>query len=230
MRSSFDSLIAYVLLVVFLGLSGFFTWLFGSNVFFIGQASLQVFFSVSYWSLFFFIPAVTMRSLAEEKRTGTIEFLCTKPILDRDIVIGKFLASMGLIGLALVSTLPYYITVSYLGNVDHGAVWGGYFGLLLFSASYISIGLFASSTTSNQIVAFLLSLFICVFFQLLFGMIGQNFQGGLGRFFDYLNMNTHFQSISRGVIDTRDLIFFGSIVGTGLFLAQFMLSSRSWQS
>ncbi|MCY4419283.1 MAG: ABC transporter permease subunit [Cytophagales bacterium] len=230
LKSYFDSLMAYLLVIVFLGLSGFFTWLFGSNIFFLGQASLQVFFNVSYWSFFFFIPAITMRLLAEEKRTGTIELLCTKAISDTDIVVGKFLACLFLIFLSLFCTLPYYITISYLGEVDHGAVWGGYVGIYLFSASYISVGVFASSTTNNQIIAFLLALFIAIFFQLLFSVVGQNFQGLGGRIFDYLSMGTHFQSISRGVFDSRDLVYFFSIIVAGLYLSRFTLSRRIWRS
>ena len=164
LNSFFDSLTAYILIVVFLGLSGFFTWLFGSDVFFIGQATMGPFFSIAYWTLFFFIPALTMKMLAEEKKSGTIELLLTKSVTDWQLVLGKFLACLLLIGIALLLTLPYYITLSFIGPVDHGAVWSGYLGMLFMSMTYISIGLFASSITNNQIVAFLLSLFIGVFF------------------------------------------------------------------
>ena len=165
LASFFDSLIAYVMIVLFLGLSGAFTWLFGSDVFFINQANMQVFFSIAFWSLFFFIPAITMRMIAEENKAGTIELLITKAVTDSQIVWGKFLACLILVLIALVCTLPYYITISQLGNIDDGAVIGGYLGLILLSASYISIGLFASSVTQNQIVAFLTAIFIGVFFS-----------------------------------------------------------------
>ena len=124
LASYFDSLIAYVMIILFLGLSGFFTWLFGNSVFLIGQADLQVFFSISYWTLFFFIPAITMRSLAEETRAGTIELLSTKAVSDWEIVLGKFLSCFLLVAIALACTLPYYITVSNLGNIDNGATIG----------------------------------------------------------------------------------------------------------
>ena len=124
LASFFESLIAYVLIVLFLGLSGFFTWLFGYNVFLLGQASLQVFFQMAFWTLFFFIPAITMRMLAEETRSGTIELLSTEAISDWQIVTGKFMACLLLVAIALVCTIPYYITVSQLGSVDHGAVIG----------------------------------------------------------------------------------------------------------
>ncbi|UXP31393.1 ABC transporter permease subunit [Reichenbachiella agarivorans] len=226
----FDSLIAYVLIVIFLGLSGFFTWLFGNNVFVIGQASLQVFFQIGFWTLFFFIPALTMKMLAEETKSGTIELLSTKAVTDWQIVTGKFLACWLLVAIALVATLPYYMTVSQLGTVDHGAIVGGYLGLLFLSAGYISIGIFASSITNNQIVAFLFALLIGIFFQLLFDVMGFNFRGLSGAVFNYLSMRTHFDSLSRGVIDSRDLIYFASVVLAGLTVSQAMLSRRNWQS
>ena len=227
LKSFFDSLTAYILLVVFLGLSGFFTWLFGSDIFFIDQATLQPFFSVAYWTLFFFIPALTMRMIAEENKSGTIELLLTKSVTDWEVVLGKFLSCLILIAIALVLTLPYYITVANIGNVDNGAVLCGYLGLLLMSMVYISIGLFASSVTSNQIVAFLLSLFIGVFFLIIFSALANNFTGIIGNILDYLNLQTHFESISRGVIDTKDIIYFLSISLFGLILAETMVSKRN---
>ncbi len=226
----FDSLTAYVMIILFLGLSGLFTWLVGSNVFLMNQASLQVFFGIAFWSLFFFIPALTMKMIAEENRAGTIELLITKAVTDSQIVLGKFLACLLLVVIALICTLPYYITVSQLGNVDDGGVLGGYLGLILLSASYIAIGLFASSLTTNQIVAFLLALFISVFFHLLFDVVGSTFTGTAGTIFSYLSTRTHFDSLSRGVVDSRDLIFFLSIIVLGLLLSQVMLSKRNWQS
>jgi len=226
----FDSLTAYVMIVVFLGLSGFFTWLSVNNIFVIGQARLDVFFSISFWTLFFFIPAITMRSIAEENKTGTIELLATKAISDWDIVVGKFLACLLLVAIALLCTAPYYLTVSQLGNVDHGGILGGYFGLLLISAAYVSIGIFASSITNNQIVAFLLALFIGIFFHLLFDLIASTLKGTLGSIFEYLSARVHFDSLSRGVIDSRDLIYFLSLILGGLVLSTTMISRRNWQN
>lgn len=230
LSSFFDSLTAYVMIILFLGLSGLFTWLVGSNIFVMGQASLNVFFGIAFWSLFFFIPAITMRMIAEENRAGTIELLITKALSDSQIVMGKFLAALILVIIALICTLPYYFTISQLGNIDDGAVIGGYIGLIFLSAAYISIGLFASSITTNQIVAFLVALFIGIFFQLLFDVIGASFTGVVGTIFSYLSIRSHFDSISRGVLDSRDLIYFGSIVIIGLMLSQFMLSKRNWHS
>lgn len=229
LASFFDSLIAYVMIILFLGMSGFFTWLFGNNIFLINQASLQVFFGIGFWTLFFFIPAITMRMLAEETRSGTIELLSTKAITDWQIVGGKFLACLLLVMIALFCTLPYYITVSQLGSVDHGGIIGGYLGLILLSAGYISIGLFASSVTNNQIVAFLMALFIGIFFQILFDVMGSSFRGGLGTAMNYLSMRAHFESLSRGVIDSRDIVYFLSITLVGLLFSQSMLSRRNWQ-
>ncbi len=227
LKSFFDSLSAYILITVFLGLSGFFTWLYGSDIFFINQATLKPFFSIAYWTLFFFIPALTMKMLSEEKRSGTIELLLTKPVSDWQVVTGKFLACLSLIAIALLFTLPFYISVWILGPVDHGAVLSGYFGMLLMSASLIGIGIFSSSITNNQIVAFLLSLFIGVFFIIIFDVLAGNFTGAFGMLLHNLSLSTHYESISRGVIDSRDLIYFLSISFLGLFLASTVLSKRN---
>lgn len=227
LASFFDSLTAYIMIVAFLGFSGFFTWLYGSDIFLRGQASLQVFFGVSYWTLFFFIPAITMKLLAEENRAGTLEFLLTKPINQWQIVLGKFFATMGLIAISLVLTIPYYITITSIGPVDHGAVICGYLGLLLISGVYVSFGLLASSATNNQIVSFLLALFIGMFFHILFGMLAGNFSGITGQVFYYLSTSTHFESISRGVIDSKDLIYFFSLMFIALFKAVYFVAKKS---
>lgn len=224
----FDSLIAYIVIIVFLGLSGFFTWLYGNTIFLINQANLQVFFGISYWSLFFFIPAISMRMIAEEKRTGTIELLSTKSISDWEIITGKFLACLILVLVALGTTLPYYITVSNLGSIDHGATIGGYLGLIAISSVYISIGIFASSLSHNQIISFLIALFIGIFFHLFFDIIANTLPGSVGEVISFLSTKTHFDSLSRGVIDSRDLIYFISLTFLGLLLAQTVISKRNW--
>ncbi len=227
LKSFFDSLMAYIMMVLFLGFSGFFTWLYGSDVFFIGQASMQAFFGIAYWTLFFFIPALTMRLIAEENRVGTLELILTKPVSDWQFVVGKFLATFLLIIIALALTIPYYITIWSIGPIDHGAVWTGYLGLALMSAAYISIGVFASSITNNQIVSFLLALFIGIFFHIIFGVLSNSFTGVFGGIFDYLNLSTHYESVSRGVIDTKDIIYFLSIIFIGLFSSEAALSKRN---
>ena len=227
LQSFFDSLIAYIMLILFLGFSGFFTWLFGTDVFFVGQASLESFFNIAFWSLFFFIPALTMRLLAEENKTGTIELLLTKAVTDRQVVIGKFLSTLLLVGIALAFTLTYAITVANIGNLDYGQVVCGYLGLLLMSSAYISIGLYASSLTHNQIVAFLMALFIGLFFHIIFGVLANNFTGFVAQLLNTLSLSNHFESIIRGVVDTRDLIYFGSIILIGLILSELSLTKRN---
>lgn len=226
LSSFFDSLLAYIMIVAFLGFSGFFTWLKGADVFFVNQASLQTFFSIAYWTLFFFIPALTMRMIAEERKTGTIEMLLTKPVSEWQIVSGKFTATLLLIVVALGLTLPYYITVAKIGDIDHGAVWLGYLGLILMSASYISIGLFTSSLTNNQIIAFLLALLIGIFFHIIFNVMAASLSGLTANIFHYLSMNTHYESISRGVLDSKDIIYFCSIIFLGLMGAESVLANR----
>ncbi len=223
----FDSLIAYVLLVVFLGFSGFFTWVYGSDVFYTGQASLKSFFTASYWILFLFVPALTMRTLAEERKTGTLELLLTKPVTDWQVVAGKYLSVLALVGTALLLTLPYYFTVWVLGDVDHGATIMGYMGLLLMSSALAGLGIFASSLTDNQIIAFIASLLAGIFFVLIFDVISQQMYGATGVIVNYLSMTGHYDSISRGVIDTRDVIYFLTVTFLGLFLASATLSKRN---
>ncbi len=225
--SFFDSLIAYIMLVLFLGFSGFFTWLLGSDIFLVGQASLESFFNVSYWTLFFFIPALTMRLLAEEKKTGTLELLLTKAVTDRQLVLGKFLSTFCLVTIALAFTLPYVVTIANIGDIDAGQVLCGYLGMLLMSVMYISIGLYTSSLTSNQVVAFLAALFIGLFFHIIFGMMAQQFTGWIGQIFETLSLTNHIESISRGVLDTRDLLYFISITFIGIFLAELSLVKRN---
>lgn len=226
LASFFDSLIAYIMLVLFLGFSGFFTWLLGSDIFFVGQASLESFFNVAFWTLFFFIPALTMRLIAEEKKTGTIELLLTKAVSDRQLVCGKFLGTLMLVAIALLFTLPYVITLSTIGDIDAGQIFCGYLGLILMSCMYTSIGIYASSVTNNQIVAFLSALFIGLFFHIIFGIIAQQFGGVPGQIFQALSLSDHFESISRGVLDTRDLLYFFSIMIVGLLLAELSLTKR----
>ncbi len=227
LKGYFDSLIAYVMIILFLGFSGFFTWLYGSDIFLVGQASLRTFFSIAYWTLFFFIPALTMKSIAEEKRSGAIELLLTKPVTDWQLITGKFLANLLIIVIALLLTVVYVITLSNIGNIDLGAIFLGYFGLVLMSATYIAIGIFTSSLTNNQIVAFLFALLIGLFFHIIFGVLANASTGWLGGLFSYLNLNTHFESISRGVLDTKDLIYFLSIMFVGLYLSVINLAKRN---
>lgn len=216
----FDSLVAYIMLILFLGFSGFFTWIFGNDVFIMGQASLAVFFAIAYWTLFFFTPALTMRLVAEERKSGTLELVMTKSVSNWQFLLGKFTAALLLIGAALVCTLPYVFTVASIGNLDSGEVLGGYLGLVMMSCAYLGIGIYASSLTSNQVVAFLVALLIGLCFHIIFGVLAQNMTGVFGEVFYQLNMATHYESISRGVIDSRDIIYFFSLALAGLVLAE----------
>jgi len=225
----FDSLSAYILIVMFLGFSGFFTWVYGADIFLLGQASLHTFFLVAYWSLFFFIPSLTMRSIAGELKSGTLELLLTKPVSDWQVILGKFLSTHILISITLSPTIVYYLSLWSIGQVDHAAIWSGYLGLLLMSGVYISIGLFTSSITNNSIIAYLLALFIGIFFHYFFEMFSKGLIGVSGTIFSYLSLSTHYESISRGVIDSKDMIYFLSLTYMGLYVSKQIMSTRSLQ-
>ena len=226
LASFFDSLVAYITLIAFLGFSGFFTWMYGADIFIRKQADLQVFFSVAKWTLFFFIPAITMRSIAEERRSGTIELLLTKDLSGPQLVWGKYLGALIMVLITLAFTLIYYLSVNTLGEMDHGATMCGYLGLILMSSVYIAIGIFASSLTHNQIVSFLLSLFIAIFFQFIFDVLSSGGSGFVSEIASSLSMNARFDSISRGVLDTKDLIYFISLTALFVVLAQINIQKR----
>lgn len=224
----FDSLIAYVLLSLFLGFCGFLTWMWPSgNVFVQGTAGLGAFWGAAYWALFVFTPLLTMRSLAEERRTGTLDLLLTKALSDWQIVSGKFLAAFGLITLALLCTLPYWASIAYLGPADHGAIACGYLALLLMGAAYIGIGIWASSITNNQVVAALIALVAIFFLHFLFGFVAEGESGWAALVLQRLSVDAHFASMSRGVVDSRDVLYFLSITTVALVLAEANLAKRS---
>lgn len=226
LNSFFDSLTAYITIGVFLALSGLFTWIQGTNVFMIGQADMSVFFGVAYWTLFLLVPAISMKTLADENRTGTIELLLTRPVSEWQIVFGKFLAVVAIVAIALLFTLPYYFTIASIGPADHAAIVTGYLALILMSAVYAAIGTMTSSFTGNQIIAFLVSLTLGLFFHIVSMVVAQGATGVAGSVFDYLSMQSHFQSISRGVIDSRDLVYFGSLIILPLVIAEIRIMSR----
>jgi ABC-2 type transport system permease protein len=221
-RSYFDSPVAYIVLMFFLLVSGYF---FTSNLFLMNQANLQTLFGIVPLLYIFFVPAISMRLVAEERKSGTIELLFTYPIKDSEIILGKYLAALGLMAVLLVFTVVYPISVSMLGNMDGGQTFSGYLGLFLMGAGYLSLGLFASSITENQIVAFIVALTISFFFfivdKILFFV-----PPALANIFQYLSIEYHFQNIARGVIDTRALIYFGSMIFISLLLASHALSRR----
>lgn len=228
-----SSLIGIMVIVVSLLITGLFLWVFESdfNILDFGYASLDGLFILAPWVFLFLVPAVTMRSFAEEKRTGTIEMLVTKPLSDWQIVLGKYAAGVALVLMALIPTLVYFLSVSQLampvGNVDSGGIWGSYIGLFFLSATFVAIGIFCSSVTSNQILAFITAIFLCGFiyigFEFIYSMFGRN-----DLFIMQLGMSAHYSSMSRGVIDTRDIIYFVSVSALFLGLAKLSLSSRKW--
>ncbi len=228
-NSYLDSISGYIVLILFLGLSGFFTWLGKSNVFYINQADLYGFFAVAFWTLFFFVPALTMRSFAEEQNTGTLEILLTHPVNFWQVVLGKALGAFYLILLTLALTLPYYITVALIGKIDNGATISGYIGLLFLSAAYISIGIFSSTLSRNQIVAFLIALGIGIFFQLIFSLMADVTKGWLSSLLNFLSFRTHYETISRGVIDTKDLVYFLSVIYFFLYASVTVLYVRKYR-
>jgi ABC-2 type transport system permease protein len=226
LKAYFESLTAYVFLILFLGISGFFTWFFGQDIFFMGEASLTVFFNVAYWTFLLYVPALTMNLISEEKRSGTFEMLVTKAISDQDVILGKFFAAWAMICITLFFTIPYYITVSQLGNIDHGGTIGGYFALLLIGGVYCAIGIFAGTITRNPLITLLVTLFIVLLFKLLFVTLYTQLEGFWARFFYHLSLQTHFDSLSRGVADTRSLLYLFSIIFAGLYSAWAVLSIR----
>ena len=230
----FSSLIGYISIGVFLALTGMFMWVLPNfNIFDYGYATLDQLFNIGPNVFLFLIPAITMRSFADEQKTGTIEIISTKPVTDFQIVFGKYLAGLVLVLFSLLPTLLYFYTISDLayprGNVDAGAAWGSYIGLLFVGGAYLAVGLFASSVTDNQIVSFILGMFLCLFFfQILDWMKEISFLTSFDSIFDALSIQSHYISISRGVLDTRDLIYFVSFAGVFLFSTKTVIASRKW--
>ncbi len=233
-RSFLSSLIAYVVIIVFLLIVGLFTWVFADgNILAQGYASLDTLFFMAPWIFIFLISAITMRSFSEEINQGTFEILSTKPITDFQIILGKFLAAVCLVAFSVLPTLLYFYSVYQLGlpkgNIDMGATWGSYIGLILLGGCYASIGIFSSAATSNQIVAFVLGMFLCFFFYVGFQQISNlSLFGGWDSFIQNLGIQYHYDSISRGVVDSRDLVYFGSLISFFLGLTYIVLDSRKW--
>ncbi len=229
----FSSLTAYIVIGVFLVIMGLFLWVFPDySILEYCYATLEQLFSMAPWIFVFLIPAITMRSLAEEKQNGTIEFLITKPTRLVDIIGGKYLSAILLILFALIPTLLYFYTVYQLGspkgNIDVGAVSGSYLGLFLLGAAYAAIGLFASSLTNNQIVAFMLAAFLCFFCHWGFLYLSKLpvFLGSSDDFVQFLGIDYHYNSISRGLIDSRDIIYFISFIALFLGLTYYQLEKE----
>jgi len=226
-KAYFSSPIAYIFIISFLVVVN---WLFFRSFFLANQSSMRPFFSFLPWVFLFLAPAITMRSWAEEKKMGTLELLMTLPVKDYEIVIGKFLSGFCFLLVSLLLTFPLPITVALVGQPDPGPIWGGYLGACLLGGAYIAIGLFASSLTENQIVAFIVAIVFC-FGLLIVGetFVVLNMPAMLVPVCTFLGLGAHFESIGRGVIDSRDVLYYLSVIGFFLFLNQVAIESRRWK-
>lgn len=225
-RAYFNSPIAYVYLTVFLVVVN---WFFFRDFFLVEQASLRSFFGALPIYFLFFVPAVSMRLWSEERKLGTAELLLTLPVRDQEVVLGKYLAGLALLAVSLLLTVPLVVTVKALGNLDMGAVFASYLGALLLGGAYLAIGFFVSSLTENQIVAFILGIAFCfVFFIIGEDLVLLSTPAFLVPVFKYLGLGTHFASIARGVLDSRDLVYYLSMIGFFLFLNVRSVAERRW--
>ena len=234
--SSFlSSLIGYIVITVFLLINGLFLWVFQGdfNILDFGYANLDGLFMIAPFVFLFLIPAITMRSFAEEKRTGTMELILTKPLTEFEIVMAKFLSGLLLVIFSLLPTLVYFFSVYELGlpkgNIDLGGMWGSYAGLLFLGASFVAIGMFASAITDNQIVSFIIAVFLCGFLYIGFDFI-YSFAlfGKVDLLIKSLGMNDHYVSMSRGVLDTRDMIYFLGLISFFILLSRYSIERRKW--
>lgn len=232
--SFFSSIVGYVAVLVFLVACGLALWVLpDTSILDYGYASMERFFAIAPLLLLLLIPAITMRALADEFRTGTIEWLSTKPLRDIDIILGKYFASVVLIAFALLPTLIYVYSVGNLAELrttlDSGAIIGSYIGLLFLAAGFAAIGIFCSSLTSNQIVGFLVALFACFLFYYGFEMIGHidALQGTASYLLGLVGMSFHYTSISRGIIDSRDVVYFLSVIVLFITLTRISLRLRT---
>ncbi len=225
-RSYFNSPIAYVYITVFLAISN---WFFFRDFFLMEQATLRPFLGSLPIYFLFFVPAVSMRLWSEERKLGTAELLLTLPVRDHEVVLGKYLAGLALLVTSLVLTLPLVVTVKALGQPDMGSIFTSYLGGVLLGAAYLAIGFFVSSLTENQIVAFILGITACfVFFIIGENLVLLSAPDFLVPILKYLGLATHFDSIARGVLDTRDLVYYLSLIGFFLFLNVRSIAERRW--
>jgi len=234
--SFFSSVTGYLVVIVFLIINGLFIWVFPGefNIFDSGYAQLDSLFILAPWIFLFLIPAVTMRLFSDERKSGTLELLLTRPIDDFTIVASKYFAGLVIVIMSLIPTLFYFLTIylnaSPVGNIDTGGIWGSYLGLFFLASIYVAIGVFSSALSDNQIVSFIISLLICFVFYFGFdALAGLSFFSGIDSVIIKLGINEHYRSISRGVVDFRDVVYFISIVFFFLFLTHHVLLSRKWK-
>ncbi len=231
-NSFLNSLIAYIAIGVFLAITGYFVWISNDgqtqNVLDYGYADLSTFFSITPFVFILLIPAITMRAFSEEFKTGTIELLLTKPLSQWQLVMGKFLAAFALVVVALIPTLLYYYSVYQLGipkgNIDSAAVVGSYIGLILLGGVFVAICTWASSMTDNQVVAFILGSVLCFVFYYMIGSLASLFGGSLQNSISYLSLSYHYDALGRGLIDSRNILYFVSVIFVALYLTKLRLT------
>ncbi|MCK5136336.1 MAG: gliding motility-associated ABC transporter permease subunit GldF [Bacteroidales bacterium] len=231
----FSSLTGYVVIVVFLLLNSLFMWVIPGqfNVIENGYATLDSLFAIAPWVFLFLVPAITMRMISEEKRTGTLDLLYTRPVTELQIILAKFFASWTLILLSLIPTLIYFWSVSKLGsppgNIDTGGTWGSYIGLFFLGGIYAAIGVFASSLTGNQIVSFITAVFVSFIMYLGFDFLSNLAGSGSTAFLiSRLGIEYHYNSMSRGVVDSRDILYFILVMGLFILGTRTVLQSTKW--
>lgn len=234
-RSFLNSITGYLVIIVYLLINSFFLWLNSGNFNLLegNYASIDSLFIISPWVFMFLIPAITMRMFADEKKGGTMELLLTKPLSDMSIIWSKFSAGFILVLFSILPTLLYYYSVYQLGNpvgnIDSGSVFGSYIGLLLLGSSYVAIGVFSSSLTDNQIISFLISLFLCFFFYIGFEEVsGLEIFNNADLLIKGFGINEHYSSISRGVVDSRDVLYFVGLIFVFAQATRLVLQSRKW--
>lgn len=236
-NSFFSSIVGYVAVIVFLLACGFFLWVVPqTSILDYGYATLDRYFELAPWLLMMLIPAVTMRAFADEFRGGTIEWLSTKPVTSVEIILGKYFATLVLVMFALVPTLVYVYTLSSLSdirnNLDTGGIMGSYIGLVFLAATFSAIGVFCSSLTSNQVVGFLIALCACYLFYTGFESLSRipSLAGTIEYYLGMIGLAFHYNSISRGVVDTRDVIYFISVIVLFIALTRLSLNRRTWDT
>ena len=233
-NSFFSSIVGYVALLVFLVACGLFLWIIPNySILEYGYASMERFFDIAPWLLLLLVPAVTMRSFADEFRTGTIEWLSTKPVSDLEIIMGKYLATVALIFLAFLPTLIYVYTINNLSYaeipIDWGAITGSYIGLFFLASTFAPVGVFCSSLTANQVTGFLIALFACYVLYTGFEQLSKlpKFSEGIDYYLSMVGMEFHYNSISRGLVDSRDVVYFISVIAFFISLTRFSLAYRT---
>jgi len=234
-REFFSSLTGYIVIIVFLVTNSLFMWVFPGdlNVLDSGYASLDSLFTMAPWIFLFLVPAVTMRTFSEEKRAGTLEFLLTKPLSDLQVIMAKYLGGLILVLLSLLPCLVFYWSVSSLGNppgnLDTGGIWGAFIGLFFLAAIYVAIGVLASALTENQIVAFIVAVLLSFLLYTGFDYLSSvpAFQS-IDSFILNLGINEHYKSVSRGVVDSRDIVYYLAVIVVFILFTKIKLQSRNW--